>query len=443
VEDIPPEGTAEKEEFQLQGIRSLISIPMVSDDKLFGFFGVDFVKEKKSWTGEQVSLLKLISEIIANTLAKQKSESEKHLILDTISESVVYLDPELRVIWTNQITANSLMKPLEEIGGQFCYQLWNNRQEPCKDCPVVKVTTTKRPEEGEVITDYGRIRYLRGYPTLNKHNELIGLVKVGTDITESKQMESNLLESEHRFRQLVEMAPDAIFVRIDKCFAYVNQAALRLFGVQSEEDLLGTSVVEHFHAQYHEEILERIDYLREKGHAAPRTEQVSVKSDGTLVDVEVEAVPIKYQTQDGALVYVRDISERKQSERQKIKEQARLRQQQKLEAIGVLASGVAHEINNPINGIMNYAQLILDTETNGYSAQYASEIINETERVSTIVSNLLHFSRQEKQSHSPARIEDIIQRTLSLIRTLFRRDQIILELDIPLNLPNINAAVSR
>jgi len=168
-----------------------------------------------------------------------------------------------------------------------------------------------------------------------------------------------------------------------------------------------------------------------------------VKSDGTLVDVEVEAVPIKYQTQDGALVYVRDISERKQSERQKIKEQARLRQQQKLEAIGVLASGVAHEINNPINGIMNYAQLILDTETNGYSAQYASEIINETERVSTIVSNLLHFSRQEKQSHSPARIEDIIQRTLSLIRTLFRRDQIILELDIPLNLPNINAAVSR
>lgn len=413
------------------------SIPLVSGNKLFGFFGVDFVGAKREWTREQESLLKVLSEIIANTIAKQKSEGEKHLILNTISESVVYLDPDLRLIWANQVAADSIGKPLDEIGGQLCYQLWSNRDEPCSDCPVVRAKTTKKPETGEVITDYGRIRDLQGYPTLNKNNEVIGLVKVGTDITKRKQMESDLQESEHRFRELVEMAPDAILVQTDKRLVYVNQAGMDLFGAESFEDLQGTCLMERFHPDYREEVAQRISLLNEEKQAVPRREQIYLKLDGTPVDVEVAAVPIRYQNQDGALVYVRDITERKLLERERIKEQIILRHQQKLEAIGVLASGVAHEINNPINGIMNYAQLILDNEKNGDSAEYASEIIRETERVSTIVTNLLHFSRQEKQSHSPARIEDIIQHTLSLIRTLFRRDQIILELDVPEDLPSL------
>ncbi len=367
----------------------------------------------------------------------EKSEYEKHLILNSISESVAYLDTEFRIIWANQVAADSIGKPLEEIVGQVCYKLWSKRDEPCRGCPVLKVNTTKKPEAGEVTTDFGQVRYLQGYPTFNKYNEVIGLVQIGTDVTERKRMECDLQESENRFRQLVEMAPDAIFVRIDKYFAYVNQSAMRLFGVESEEELLGTSVMERFQPEYHDMINERMHLLNTTSQAAPRIEEVSLRLDGTLVDVEVEAIPIKYQTQDGALVYMRDISERKKLEKQKIKEQAILRHQQKLEAIGVLASGVAHEINNPINGIMNYAQLILDNVKVGDNAEYAGEIIRETERISTIVNNLLHFSRQEKQSHSLARIEDIIQHTLSLIRTLFRRDQIILELNVPEDLPRL------
>jgi signal transduction histidine kinase len=117
-----------------------------------------------------------------------------------------------------------------------------------------------------------------------------------------------------------------------------------------------------------------------------------------------------------------------------------LRQQQKLESIGTLAGGVAHEINNPINGVMNYAQLIKD-ELEGTDAesitQYADEIIRETERVATIVRNLLQFARHEKESHSPACVEDIVNGTLSLIRTVFRHDQITLDIHIPENLPKI------
>jgi signal transduction histidine kinase len=70
-------------------------------------------------------------------------------------------------------------------------------------------------------------------------------------------------------------------------------------------------------------------------------------------------------------------------------------------------------------------------------AEFAHEIISETERVSVIVRNLLQFARQEKQTHSPARIEDIIESVLSLMRTVLRHDQIRVKTDIPEDLPLI------
>lgn len=118
--------------------------------------------------------------------------------------------------------------------------------------------------------------------------------------------------------------------------------------------------------------------------------------------------------------------------------ESQLHQAQKMESIGTLAGGVAHEINNPINGIMNYAQLIQD-KIGGENplSEYASEIIHETKRVSKIVKNLLVFARHEKESHSPARIKDIVDDTMSLIQTVLKRDQITLIADISEDLPKI------
>jgi signal transduction histidine kinase len=115
-----------------------------------------------------------------------------------------------------------------------------------------------------------------------------------------------------------------------------------------------------------------------------------------------------------------------------------LRQQQKLEAIGTLAGGVAHEINNPINGIMNYAQLIDERlDPKSPLREYATEIGRETERVTLIVRNLLSFARQEKESHSLANMADIVNDTVSLIRTIIRRDQVTLAVDMPDDLPKV------
>jgi signal transduction histidine kinase len=126
-----------------------------------------------------------------------------------------------------------------------------------------------------------------------------------------------------------------------------------------------------------------------------------------------------------------DVTERKKLE-------ARLRQAAKMEAIGTLASGVAHEINNPINIIMNYAGLILRQEVTRDDVEtFAREIVNESERIATIVRNLLAFARQEQEMPSPATISGIVESALSLMKKVLDNDQITIRVDVPEDLPQI------
>ena len=143
-------------------------------------------------------------------------------------------------------------------------------------------------------------------------------------------------------------------------------------------------------------------------------------------------------------VQFQDITDRIQLEEEKRVMNNHLNQQHRLESIGTLASGIAHEINNPINGIMNYGQLILDTsDEESENNEYAKEIINESNRIATIVKNLLQFSRNDKQEHSYANIKNIIENTLSLIKTVMKHDQIDLQIDIPEDLPELKCRNQR
>jgi PAS domain S-box-containing protein len=261
---------------------------------------------------------------------------------------------------------------------------------------------------------------------------------IARDISERKAALIALQESEERFRTFVDNAPEAIFVLIDRKFTFVNKAGIRLLGATGADQILGKSGLSVIHPDYHDSVHTYMDALHQNRISPMPEERAYIRFDGSLVYVDATVTMIRYGNVLGDLVFARDITERKQHEQRARELEAQLRQQQKLEAIGTLAGGVAHEINNPLNGIMNYAQLILDgAEKGSAAADYSREIVLETERISAIVKNLLQFSRQEKQTHSYASIYDIVGQTVSLVKTIIRKDQIALDIQLDEGLPDI------
>ncbi|MBL8057999.1 MAG: PAS domain S-box protein, partial [Anaerolineales bacterium] len=132
-------------------------------------------------------------------------------------------------------------------------------------------------------------------------------------ITERKRAEAALRESEARYRNLIDHAPDAIFINRDNRIVLVNAAALRLFGAAAPAQLLGRAPYDLFHADDHAAIRERIRRLVELAEPAlPREERI-VRVDGGVVDVEVSAAPFQDQGLPAIHVILRDITERKRA----------------------------------------------------------------------------------------------------------------------------------
>ncbi len=263
------------------------------------------------------------------------------------------------------------------------------------------------------------------------------LYSIVHDISSRKTAQLELEDSEKRFRTLVENAPYAIFIKIDQKFAFLNKTACAMFGIRKFRELIGKPVLDRIHPAYHSlpqnDIVAELD---EKIPMPPR-EEVYLNMEGTSIHVSALEVPIQYEGREGTLVFALDNTKIKALEQMKTEWEIQMRQQQKLEAIGTLAGGVAHEINNPLNGILNYAQLILDEIGEASeSSVYAKEIITETDRISEIVRNLLQFSRMEKQTYSFANLKDIVTKTSSLIQTIIKKDDILLEISLQDDLPD-------
>ena len=259
-----------------------------------------------------------------------------------------------------------------------------------------------------------------------------------------KAGEAALADSDARFKLLVESAPDAVFVQTDYRFAYVNAKTLELFGATKEEELLGQYLPDRYYGEYRDMVTESIKRLYQEHVGVPLREEIILRLDGQPVDVEVIAVPIRYNNRESALVFMRDITGRKKDERSRRQLELQVRQKHRLEAIGTLASGIAHEINNPVTGIINYAQLIADSPfADEQLREYSQEIIHEGLRVADTVKNLLSFSKLEKQTFQPASVGSIVKETIALTEAVLRHDQISLTVNIAEGLPDIRCSAQQ
>jgi PAS domain S-box-containing protein len=134
------------------------------------------------------------------------------------------------------------------------------------------------------------------------------------DVTEQVRAEEALRESEIRYRRLVDMSPDAIFVHREGRFVFANPAAARLLGAERPEDLVGLPILQIVHPDFHDQVAERARGAHE-GRAAPLLQEVFVRLDGTTVDVEVAGIPFAFEGRPAGQIVVRDVSERMAADR--------------------------------------------------------------------------------------------------------------------------------
>jgi PAS domain S-box-containing protein len=206
------------------------------------------------------------------------------------------------------------------------------------------------------------------------------MVSLVLDVTARKKAEETLLQAEQRFRTIVEGAPDAVFVQTEKKFAYLNSHAAKLFGANDETDLLGTPVLDRFHPDFHELAIDRIRRLNEiRQPISDALEQKILRLDGNEVWVETTGQPIIFEGKKGALVFVRNITEHKQSQHSLAAEKERLAVTLRSIGDGVITTDIAGNIVLMNKVAEELTGWMLD-EAEGKSLGSVFTIINETTR---------------------------------------------------------------
>ncbi len=266
----------------------------------------------------------------------------------------------------------------------------------------------------------------------DKSGDLLAIRGTVQDITERKQVEEALRNSEARFRDLVEMLPEAVYETVrDDTITFANRRALEMFGYSQEDLDRGLRGLDMIAPEGRDRMRENMERLL-KGKEFGTVEHMAVKKDGTVFPVLSHASLILKEGEiSGIRGVIVDITEQKRAREEKERLEEQYRQTQKVESIGRLAGGVAHDLNNLLTPILGYGEMLRDDFiTDDKLKEPVIEIVNAGVRAKDLVSQLLAFSRKQTLEYKTLDMNDIINRIEKLLRRTIREN---IEIDIALS----------
>jgi PAS domain S-box-containing protein len=377
-----------------------------------------------------------------NQKIKEAAEAEKALknhlavmdaFIDTMPAPVFFKDGEGRYQGCNTAFADMILGlTREEIIGHTLFELETAIPRDLakiyhqRDLEMLKGGNTQVYEAPVKCAD-GEFRhfFFSKATYTDAGGRISGLVGVMADITHRKQSEEELA----RLTSILEATNDLVSTATpDGRITYMNRAGRRMLG-WDEDDQTERNIAAG-HPPWACEILKNkgLPEAIDKGIWSGETALLGI--DGS--EIPVSQVVMSHKDRDGRLLYlstiIRDISEIKCAQQERIALESRLRQAQKMESIGTLAGGIAHDFNNILGAILGYTEITLEElPSESCHRQNLEKVLRAGQRARDLVHQILTFSRQTEHEVRPMRVKPIVEETLKLLRATLPATIIIAE----------------
>lgn len=375
-------------------------------------------------------------------LEKENKESFDFLasVLEGIDEGVVVMDRDYRILAANSRYVKQVGKNLSELVGTTCYQASHHFDTPCvqngQECPVKTMFETSTSAHAiHIHYDHqGKEVYVEcnAYPMKDASGSVVRAIETIRDITEKVRLEHRLKESQEKYQDLYDRAPDGYYsIGEDGLIVEVNQTFLDMLGYRRDE-VVGVMYLENLLSEESVGVC-HIKFPELKRLGSLRNVEISLKKkDESMLPVMVSASAVFNGEKRFVMsrCMIRDITDRKKADEEKEKLQDQLYQSQKLEALGTLAGGIAHDFNNLLASILGYASLAkADLAQDHPVSQHLDIIETASLRASELTQQLLAFAKGGAYNPVPNDVNAIAQEVATLLSRTIDKN-ITIELDL-------------
>jgi len=366
---------------------------------------------------------------------QEEQRLELQSVLSATAAAIFTVSPQhLLQSWNSAAEKITGFDAIDVIGGPCLFERIVEGGGCRENCPLNGADDLDSgPVELVLIDKGGRRRTVSKSMSLlrDERGSIIKVVEGFWDITALKEAESALQQSEARFRALVETTSDWVWeVDADGCFTYCSPLCEVLYGYFPAE-LIGQSVFVLLPPEDADAFRELFERCARNLASFQGYERRSVRKDGAIVYIETSGAPY---LSDGRIIGFRgidrDITKRKRNEEERRKLEEQYRQSQKMEALGTLAGGIAHDLNNVLTPIIGNAQLcLLKMPGSSPFQEPCQEIVKGGERAADLLRQILAFSRKQVLTPRHLDLNSLIHNFVKMLRRLIRED-IELKLDL-------------